>query len=81
MFVPFPVLSVRGHLRRMLEMDGESVTLDARVELLIFKIELEAELVTIVGNGSMKIIDKKLRGYPSNVRNRAHRHFGHIIPR
>jgi len=40
------------------------VTPDCRVKRLILKIELEAQLVAIAGNSSLKIIDKKLRGYP-----------------
>jgi hypothetical protein len=44
-------------------MDREPVTRDRRVKRLILKIELEAQLVAIVCNGSVKIIDEKLRGY------------------
>src|SRR5579864_5077950 len=47
MFVLFPVLSVRGQFRRMLEMYGKSVTRDARVERLILEVKLEAKLVTV----------------------------------
>src|SRR5262249_586533 len=62
MFVLFPVFSVRGQFRRMLEMYRESVAPDARIERLILKIELEAKLVTVLRNRSVKIIDEKLRG-------------------
>src|SRR5262249_42353496 len=80
MFVLFPVFSVRGQFRRMLEMDCESVTADARVERLILKIELEAKLVTVVRNRSVKIIDEKLRGYPGKVRSTMNCNCGHLIP-
>src|SRR5689334_12399049 len=43
MFVLFPMFSVRGELRRKLEMDCESVTRDARIKRLILEIELEAK--------------------------------------
>jgi hypothetical protein len=59
----------------------ESVTRDARVERLIIKIELEAQLVSVISNGSVKIIDKKLRGYPRQVRSTMNCHIGHLIPR
>src|SRR5579859_5650427 len=80
MFVLFAMFSVRGELRRMLEMDGESVTRDARVERLILEIELEAKLVTVVRNCPVKIIDEKLRRYPSNARSTVNCHCGHLIP-
>src|SRR5271157_2263254 len=81
MFVLFPVFSVRGQFRRTLEMHRESVTRNARVERLIIKIELEAKLVTVIRNCSVKIIDKKLRGYPSKVRSTLNCHSGRFIPR
>ena len=62
------MFSVGGEFRRTLEMYGESVAADARVERLIVKIEGEAELVTVVRNCPVKIIDQKLRAYPSKVR-------------
>jgi hypothetical protein len=68
MFVLFPVFSLRGQFRRMLEMYGKSVTRDAGVERLILEIELKAKLVTIVRNCPVKIIDEKLRRDPSKAR-------------
>src|SRR5262245_11428073 len=81
MFVLFPVFSVRGRFRRMLEMYREAVTPDARIERLILKIELEAKLVTVVRNRPVKIIDEKLRGYSGNVRSTVNCNSGHLIPR
>jgi hypothetical protein len=81
MLVLFPVFSVPGQFRRMLEMYRESVARDARVERLIIKIEREAKLVTVIRTGSVKIIDKKLRSYPSKVRSTVNCHNGHLIPR
>src|SRR6185437_8743469 len=68
MFVLFPVLSFTREFRRALEMDGESVTADAGVKAFIHKIEIEAKLVTVVGNGPVKIVDQKLRRYSGNAR-------------
>src|SRR5262249_47868842 len=80
MLVVFPEFSVRRQLRRTLEMDRESVTADARIEFLILKIEHEAKLVTVVSNRPIKIIDEKLRGYPSKVRSTLNCNCGHLIP-
>ena len=71
MLVLFPVRPVGGQSRRMLEVYRESVTPDARIERLILEIELEAEPVTIVRNRSIKIVNKKLRGDPGNLRSTA----------
>src|SRR5579859_3051881 len=79
-FILFPVFSLRGQFRRMLEMDCESVTGDARVERLILEIELEAKLVTVVRNCPVKIIDEKLRRYPSKARSIVNCYCGHLIP-
>src|SRR6476646_5400721 len=73
MFVLFPVFSLRGRLRRMLEMYREAVTRDARVERLILEIEFEAKLVTVVSNCPVKIIDEKLRRDPSKARSTVNR--------
>lgn len=69
MVVLFPVFSVIRLRRRTFKMDGESVTRDAGVKPLILEIEHEAKLVTVVGDGPVKIIDEKLRhdcGYASS---------------
>ncbi len=58
-------------------MYGEAVSGDARVERLIPEIEFETELVTVVGNRSVKVIHQKLRGYTSKVRS----HGGSIMLR
>jgi hypothetical protein len=70
MLVLFPVRSVSGQFRRVLEVYRESVTSDARIERLILEIELEAEpvTITIVRNRLIKIVDEKLRGDPRNLR-------------
>src|SRR5258708_2989600 len=78
MLVLFPVRPVGSQFRRMLEVDRASVTPDARIERLILKIELEAELVTIVRNGSIKIVDEKLRGDPRNLRSTTNCQCGHL---
>src|SRR5215472_5765961 len=57
MFVLLAMFTRGGQLRRALEMDRESVATDARVEILVLEVELEAKLVTVVGNGSIKIVD------------------------
>src|SRR5579864_4215351 len=80
MFVLPPEFSVGGQFRRMLEMYGESVTRDARVERLVLKSEFEAKLLTVVRNCSAEIIDEKLRGYPSKVSGSVNRHCRHLIP-
>ena len=64
MSVLFPVFSRRGQFRRMLEVYCESIARDARVERLIIQIELEAELVTVIRNGPLKIIDKNCGAMP-----------------
>ena len=64
MFVLFPVFSVGGQFRRTLEMYSESVPRDSGVERLMLKIKLEAKPVAVVCNGSVEIIDKKLRAIP-----------------
>jgi len=80
MFVLPAVFSVRARFRRMLEVYGESVTRDARVERLVLKRELEAKLVTVVRNCPLEIIDEKLRGYPSKLSGMVNCHCRHLIP-
>src|SRR5262249_1260125 len=79
MFVLFAVFSRDGRFRRTLEMDGESVTADARIKTLILEIEREAKLVTVVANGAIKIIDEKLRGDTGKTRSLMNCHRGHNI--
>jgi hypothetical protein len=81
MLVLFPVRSVSGQFRRMLEVYRESVTADGRIERLIREIELEAKPVTVVRNRSIKVVDEKLRGDPSNLRATANCHWRHLVPR
>jgi hypothetical protein len=64
-FVLFSVLPVCGRFPRTLEMYRDSVPRHGRVERLVLKVELKAKLVTVVRNGSVKIIDEKLRDYRS----------------
>ena len=77
MLVLFAVFSVRGRFRRTLQMDGESVTRDARVKRLIRKFEGETKLVTVIGDGTVKIIHQKLRDYPGKARSRVNGDCGH----
>src|SRR5438067_63682 len=44
----------------------KSVTADARIERLMLKIEFEAKFFSVICDRSVKIIDEKLRRYPSN---------------
>ena len=80
MFVLFPMFSAGGQLRRTLQMDRASVTRDSRIERLIPKIKLEAKLVAVVSNGSVEIIDEKLRRYPGKLRSTLACQCGHLIP-
>ena len=81
MLVLFPVRSLGRQFRRLLQVYRESITLDAGVERLIHKIELETEPVTIVRNRSIKVVDEKLRGNPGNLRRTTNCHWRHLITR
>src|ERR1700722_7026763 len=79
MFVQFAVLSVGGEFWRMLQVNREAVTRYARVEGLLFKIQLEAEIVAVVGNRPPQIIDEKLRGDPGDARSTGNYCCGHCL--
>ena len=72
------VRPVAGEPRPMLEMDSESITADAGIEVFILKIELEAKLITVICNRPVKIIDEKLRDYASKVRSTVNCLCGHV---
>src|ERR1043165_7450531 len=80
MLVLLPVRSLSRELRCMLQVNRESVTTDRRIEVLILKIEAEAQLVAIECDRPIKIVDEKLRGDARNLRcSSCHR--CHAIPR
>src|SRR5262249_6118445 len=79
MLVLFAVFPIGARFRSTLEMDRESVPADARIEPLIYKVAREAKLVTVVANRAIKIIDQKLRGYPSKARSLMNCHCRHSI--
>src|SRR2546421_207317 len=81
MLVLFAVCPLAVQFRPMLEVDRESITPDGRIERLILEIELETEPVAIVRNRSIKIVDKKLRGDPGNLRGSTNCRCSHVIPR
>ncbi|HUI84683.1 MAG TPA: hypothetical protein VL240_10690 [Candidatus Binatia bacterium] len=79
-FVLLAVFSVGRQFRSTLEMDREAIPRDRRIERLIVEIQLEAEPVTVVRNGTVKIVDEKLRSYPGEARSRLTCHCGRPIP-
>src|SRR5258705_512310 len=79
MFVQFAVLSVRGEFWRMLQVNREAVTRYARVEGLILKIQLKAEIVAVVGNRPSQVIDEELRGDAGNARSTVNYCCGHCL--
>jgi hypothetical protein len=80
MFVPFAMFSFRGQFRRTLQMNRESVPHDRRIERLIPKAELEAQLFAVVRDGCVKIVDEKLRDYSRQLRSALARHCRQFIP-